>query len=163
MSAETPLHQHEMSAPEVINSGEILRRQSPEVQKIVQDDPRLRDHLPEIANLEEFFRLLEANKHIFLKEDNKVAQETFLIQSLKGLEYGQMTSDGKDFSALTEKEVDGLADTEYDRYQKWKITQKKAKVIVEEQRLKENGAKVIETTRLADKEGAMVIELDSKL
>jgi hypothetical protein len=74
-----------------------------------------------------------------------------------------MTSDGKDFSALTEKEVDGLADTEYDRYQKWKITQKKAKVIVEEQRLKENGAKVIETTRLADKEGAMVIVEEQRL
>ena len=40
-----------------------------------------------------------------------------------------MTSDGRDFSVLTEKEVDGLADAEYDRYQKWKIAQKQKAVV----------------------------------
>ena len=47
----------------------------------------------------------------------------------KGIGYGQMTKDGREFGKLTEKEVDGLGDTEYDAYQKWKIAQKNATLI----------------------------------
>lgn len=36
------------------------------------------------------------------------------------------TTDGREFSKLAEAEVDALSDTEYDKYQKWKIAQKAA-------------------------------------
>ena len=76
----------------------------------------------------------------------------------KGVGAGQMTSDGRDFSALTEKDVKGLVRAEKEKYYAWKEAQLDTRVITEEQRLKENGARVIETWKLADKAGAMVIE-----
>ena len=75
----------------------------------------------------------------------------------KGVGAGQMTSDGRDFSALTEKDVKGLVRAEKEKYYAWKEAQLDTRVITEEQRLKENGARVIETWKLADKEGARVV------
>ena len=61
----------------------------------------------------------------------------------KGVGYGQMTKDGREFGKLTEEEVKRLSDPEYDAYQEWKIAQKKATVIAKQEKWKELDATVI--------------------
>ena len=80
------------------------------------------------------------------------------LQATKGLEYWQMTNDGRDFAELTEAEVDGLSRTEKKAYYAWIDT----KLINEEQRLATNREKVIKTSGLADKEGEKIIILDNE-
>ena len=81
----------------------------------------------------------------------------------KGVGYGQMTKDGREFGKLTEKEVDGLGDAEYDAYQKWKIAQKNttliktwwladaewAKALVYEESIKKNWSNIQQKLRWA--------------
>ena len=80
------------------------------------------------------------------------------LQETKGLIDWQVTQDGREFRNLTKQEVKKLSDTDYDAYQGWKklelskkivaasglADKEAAKVITEENRLKENSAKVIE-------------------
>ena len=63
----------------------------------------------------------------------------------------QYTKDGRDFSKLTPEEVKGLGDDDYDKYNEWKLAEKKAKLITVEQRIAEEKEKVIFFKNLADK------------
>ena len=61
----------------------------------------------------------------------------------KAIGYGQITKDGRKYENLTEKEVDGLSDAEYDTYQKWKIAQKKATIIAIQEETQNTRAEII--------------------
>ncbi len=155
---------------------DILARQPVSVQKIVEKDQILSKNLDQISNPKEFFEKLAQNAHIFEKTDNLSAQKTFLEQSLKGLEYWQYTKDGRDFSKLTPEEVKGLSDDDYDKYNEWKLAEKKAKlitttkaadkeemkVITEDQRFAENKEKAITEDQRFAENRMIVIELTEK-
>ena len=52
-----------------------------------------------------------------------------------------MTQDGRDFASLSEKDVDGLPDNDYDRYNKWLTAKKKeANVSIRDQINAKKGA-----------------------
>jgi len=53
----------------------------------LQNDPIITENIDAISNKAEFLELVSVNAEIFNQTDNLSAQKTFLIQSLKGLEY----------------------------------------------------------------------------
>ena len=57
-----------------------------------------------------------------------------MVSSIKGLGYGQMTKDGREFGKLTEKEVDGLERSEKKAYYAWKNAQLDATVIAKQEK-----------------------------
>ena len=80
----------------------------------------------------------------------------------KGVGYGQITKDGRKYENLTEKEVDGLSDAEYDTYQKWKIAQKKAKIIAIEEKGAQIGARIIAIEEKGAQIGARIIAIQEE-
>jgi hypothetical protein len=53
------------------------------------------------------------------------------------------TKDGREYAKLTEKEVDELSDEDFDKYNKWKIAQKNAKIIALDEGIKTKKEEVI--------------------
>ncbi len=91
------------------------------VQEYIDRDPRLQKLSQEPTSKEAIVSMVTANTTILEKTDNLAEHPRVLGEAIK--DYGQITKDGREFTKLTEWEVDGLSRSEQKEYYKWKNAQ----------------------------------------
>jgi hypothetical protein len=126
--------------------------------EVIGKDARLQKLSKDPAEMQRILDILTKNRDILTRTDNITEQGRIWSESLQG--YWQMTQDGRDFASLSEKDVDGLPDNDYDRYNKWLTAKKKEANVSSAQELEKLTEKEKELRPAIEKIQALLSDAD---